>query len=395
MEAFGEVRFFGLLIFLLIPAVILGLRARNQRYYILLSSLIAITAMLQFKHIQLIYLAVYTAWQWVVIRSYLQYRLSLTKEKLAAVGRRAKQLYSLALIASLAPLLISKTAGLFSLSWFGFIGISYLTFRGLQLIIEMHDGLITELRLIDFLCFMLFFASLSSGPIDRSRRFVTEMRQTKTRSQYLDALGEGLYLLAQGMVYKFVLGDSLFLLFEKLRYIDNQWLYGLVYAYVYGLYLFFDFAGYSLMVIGTAYFFGISMPANFNKPFMATDMKDFWNRWHMTLSYWFRDYIFSRLTIRWIKKKRFSSRLQVAIAGYMVNMTVMGIWHGLSIDYIIYGVYHGILLALTEVMQKKWGWYKKHKNEQAVKLVGWLITLQLVMFGFLIFSGELRAIIRR
>ena len=152
--------------------------------------------------------------------------------------------------------------------------------------------------------------------------------------------------------------------------------------------MFFDFAGYSLMAIGTSYFLGIKTPENFNKPFISRDMKEFWDRWHITLSHWFRDFIFSRFMMKSIRKKWFTTRLQGAAAGFIVNMLIMGMWHGISLSYLCYGLYHGCLLAATEVYQKKSKFYKKHKKTVWYQVASWIITLQLVMFGFLIFSGR-------
>ena len=128
-------------------------------------------------------------------------------------------------------------------------------------------------------------------------------------------------------------------------------------------YLFFDFAGYSSMAVGTSYLLGIRTPDNFNRPFLSIDMKDFWNRWHITLSSWFRDFIFTRFMVDSARKKRFKSRLNGAAAGLILNMTIMGIWHGLEPHYIIYGVYHGLILAVTEIYQKKSKFYRNHKDK--------------------------------
>lgn len=106
------------------------------------------------------------------------------------------------------------------------------------------------------------------------------------------------------------------------------------------------------------------------------------------MSHWFRDFLFSRFIIKCTQKRWFSTRLSRASAGFLVNMTVMGMWHGLSVSYLLYGVYHGALLALTEIWQKKSKFYKTHKNHPVYRAVSWFVTMQLVMFGFLIFSGR-------
>ncbi len=126
----------------------------------------------------------------------------------------------------------------------------------------------------------------------------------------------------------------------------------------------FDFAGYSATAVGTSYLLGIKTPDNFNKPFLSVDIKDFWNRWHITLSTWFRDFIFTRFMLDSARKKRFSNRLTGASVGLVLNMLIMGVWHGLEGHYILYGLYHGILLAVVEVYQKKSKFYKKYRNNK-------------------------------
>lgn len=156
--------------------------------------------------------------------------------------------------------------------------------------------------------------------------------------------------------------------------------------------MFFDFAGYSSMAVGTSYLLGIRTPDNFNRPFLSADMKDFWNRWHITLSSWFRDFIFTRFMVDSARKKRFKSRLNGAAVGLIFNMTIMGIWHGLEPHYIIYGVYHGLILAVTEIYQKKSKFYRNHKDKGWYRFGSWFLTLNFVMFGFLIFSGHVSKI---
>ena len=155
------------------------------------------------------------------------------------------------------------------------------------------------------------------------------------------------------------------------------------------MYLYFHFAGYSYMSAGVSYMLGIRMPDNFNRPFLSVDMKDFWGRWHITLSSWFRDFIFTRFMLDSARKKRFKKRLNGAAAGLMLNMAVMGLWHGLKPQYIVYGLYHGLLMAATEIYQKKSGFYRENREKKWYKALSWFVTLNMAMFGFLIFSGYL------
>ena len=263
-----------------------------------------------------------------------------------------------------------------------------MTFKVLQIIFETYDGIIKEpIGLIDYLQFLLFFPTISSGPIDRSRRFVEDIHQTIPREEYVELLGTGLFRLLLGLVYKVVLSGLLYL---AMNHIPNRGLLftTVSYMYLYTFYLFFDFAGYSLMAVGVSNIMGIQTPMNFNKPFLSIDIKDFWNRWHITLSTWLRDFIFSRIVMKSMRHKWFKTRLTTAMVAYMLNMIFMGFWHGLSWSYIIYGVYHGVLMAGFEWYQKKSKFYKKYKQKTAYKVVSWFVTMHLVMIGLLIFSEK-------
>lgn len=286
------------------------------------------------------------------------------------------------------PIIVSRTVSFLHLNFdYGFLGISYITFKIIQIIIEINDGFIDNVFLNDYLSFMIFFPTLSSGPIDRSRRFLNDLYKVKSKNEYLDMLGEGISFIIQGLLYKLVISQ---LIFDKISVITSRYKpsFIILYMYLYGMYLFFDFAGYSLMAVGISRIFGINTPMNFNKPFLAKDMKDFWNRWQISLSHWFRDYVFNRLVFKMFKSKKFKSQLTVAMNAYIVDMSLMGIWHGLTYSYFLYGLYHGIILAITEWIQKKSKVYKANKNSKIFNILSIIITFHLVMFGFFIFSGK-------
>ena len=180
----------------------------------------------------------------------------------------------------------------------GFLGISYITFKAIQVIIEIRDDLIEDMNFTDYLYFLVFFTPFTSGPIDRSRRFTEDANRRYTASEYADLLARGIMLLLVGAVYQKVLGTVFHHYFTPAPLGDGPWWQELGAqvkdAYMYGFYLFFDFAGYSLMAMGASYCFGIKTPRNFRAPFLALDVRDFWDRWHMTLSTWLRDFVFMR-----------------------------------------------------------------------------------------------------
>ena len=286
------------------------------------------------------------------------------------------------------PLVLVKVLAVFKISGLGFLGISYMTFKLIQIIIEIYDGLIEKpMGPLDYVHFLLFFPALSSGPIDRSRRFIEDWQKQRTKDEYLELAGTGLFRLVLGLFYKLVISGMVFQQMTSIRYKDFSFF--VIYMYLYTAYLFFDFAGYSLMAVGASNILGIETPMNFNVPFISVDIKDFWNRWHITLSTWLRDFVFSRIVMRFMRKKIFKKRLTTAMVAYMINMTFMGFWHGITLNYIAYGFYHGILMAAFEWYQKKSKFYKKNKNKTWYKVISWIITMHLVMFGFLIFSGKM------
>ena len=132
---------------------------------------------------------------------------------------------------------------------------------------------------------------------------------------------------------------------------------------------------------------GIQTPVNFNKPFSSPNLKEFWNRWHMSLSFWFRDYVFMRMVFTLMKKKVFKSRITVSNIGYMTLFLLMGIWHGLTWFYIAYGLFHGVAMCINDAWLR---YKKKHKNlpsNWATKALAIFITFNTVCFSFLIFSG--------
>ena len=377
MEFFSGLNFWSLLIILSIPAIFLGIKEKKNKYYILFSSLVFCFLVYSKNINSLIYLVIFLIYEYMLIKLYLRLKIEKNCDRV-----------SIFVILSLVPLVISRILPILEIDYkFGFLGISYITFKVMQILVEIKDNMIKEVNFIDYLSFMIFFPTLSSGPIDRSRRFIKDIEKTISKTEYLDNLGKGIEYILQGLVYKIILSQ---LIFDKINIISEATYTTknlTIYMYLYGFYLFFDFAGYSLMAVGVSKIFGIDTPMNFNKPFLAKDMKDFWNRWHMSLSHWFRDFVFSRLVFAMFKKKIFKSSLTTAMVAYIVNMTLMGVWHGINFSYLLYGLYHGIILAITEYFQKT-KFYKNNKNKKWFEYSSIFITFNLVMFGFFIFSEK-------
>ena len=373
MNYFEGNEFFLLLFAVLLIGFVVNFFEKRKDYYILALSLLFAGAIYGKSRAMMVYLLAFIVYQYFLV--FLAQRIE---------AKRLKPLVFLSIL----PLVINKVFALTSLHLLAFIGISYMSFKTIQIMLEISDGLIKEkVSVKDYLQFLLFFPTVSAGPIDRSRRFLKEINEVMPRKEYLELAGDGVYRIVLGLLYKIVLSTYVYQMLLALNNTGTV-VYSIKYMYLYTLYLFFDFAGYSLMAVGSSNILGIQTPMNFNKPFLSVDIKDFWTRWHITLSTWLRDFVFSRVLMQVIRKKWFKNRLHNATYAYMVNMLVMGFWHGLSVSYIVYGFYHGVLMAGFEVYQKKSNFYKKNKNKNWYKLLSWFVTMNLVMIGFFIFSGE-------
>ena len=373
MNYFEGNEFFLLLFVVLLIGFVVNFFEKRKDYYILVLSLLFTGAIYGKSRAMIVYLLAFVVYQYLIV--FLAQRME---------AKRLKPLVFLSIL----PLVLNKVFALTSLHLLAFIGISYMSFKTIQIMLEISDGLIKEkINIKDYLQFLLFFPTVSAGPIDRSRRFLKEINEVMPRKEYLELAGDGVYRIVLGLLYKVVLSTYVYQMLLALNNTSTV-VYSIKYMYLYTLYLFFDFAGYSLMAVGSSNILGIQTPMNFNKPFLSVDIKDFWTRWHITLSTWLRDFVFSRVLMQVIRKKWFKNRLHNATYAYMVNMLVMGFWHGLSVSYIVYGFYHGVLMAGFEIYQKKSNFYKKNKNKNWYKLLSWFVTMNLVMIGFFIFSGE-------
>ncbi len=379
--------YFILLIILLLPLILRLLEGKRSMWYQnLLTFFFLILSFGGNNKSQGIALIFYIVWQIALVSTFFWFN-----------QKRGQLFFYSAVLLAILPLIIVKVTPLVTggISFIGFLGISYLTFKSVQVVMEIHDGVIKEYKISYFLQFLLFFPTISSGPIDRYRRFVGDLENVPERFEYVGLLGKGIQMIFLGFLYKFILG---YLLGKQLLpFVASAALAErgfsinlLFYMYVYSMYLFFDFAGYSLFAVGTSYLMGYATPVNFNKPFLSVNIKDFWNRWHMSLSFWFRDYVYMRLVFTLIKKKIFKSRVTASYAGYLGLFLLMGAWHGLTWYYLVYGLYHAGLIILTD----RWTRFKR-KHQAKIPSSRWTkflavgLTFHAVCLSFLIFSGFL------
>ncbi|MEM5607301.1 D-alanyl-lipoteichoic acid biosynthesis protein DltB [Bacillus toyonensis] len=384
MTAYGSFYFFAIVGILLIPTIIAGLKGKMLRKYNAVLTLVMIAIIFSDKPKQAIMLAAFIIWQYALIKGY----LILRKQN------NSTFMFCIVVILSILPLILAKIAPFVpELHFIVFAGMSYVTFRAVQMVFEVRDNLIKELSFFNFWEFVLFFPAISSGPIDRYRRFQKDIQKPPSAEEYQKLLYTGLNRIFQGFLYKFIIAHLITTYLVKAVFANQDTLLSnAIFMYATSMQLFFDFAGYSAFVIGISYMMGIKTPENFNKPFLSRNIKDFWNRWHMSLSFWFRDFIYMRFVFFATKKKLIKNRYTISYIGAFLNFFIMGIWHiqGSAVaQYVIYGLYHAALFILFDIFERK---NKKHKfwpNNKFTHVLAIVITFHVVCFGFLIFSGHL------
>ncbi len=235
------------------------------------------------------------------------------------------------------------------------LGISYFIFRSLSYTFDLYKSRCKPaLSLLHYVSYVSFFPELLAGPIDRYKDLGNQIENPpqKLSTEYLNL---GLFFFALGLVKKLLIADRV------AYYSDPLWLdvvhlsafEAWIATFAFSVQIYFDFAGYSLIAIGLGFLLGYKLPQNFNSPYRAKDISDFWRRWHMSLSFWFRDYVFFNiggmsLNARWM--------------ALFVTMALCGFWHGASWPFIVWGAFHGLLLITHHLLRekkKRWkgGWF--------------------------------------
>ncbi len=388
MIPYTDFLYFGISLYALVPALLLGLLRRFWRSWIVIATLFMLAVQyfgasdgIAGPWNGLVLVIGYAILEWLVAIAWLRIR-SRTPNR---------WVFYAAVLLGLLPLLGAKYAGLAGIEYpFAFIGLSYVTFSSLDVLIGIQDGVIKQLNPVRYLAFMLFFPAISSGPIDRYRRFSEDWERKRTPSNVLLDFDGGSPSHLHRIPVQVRAGGSDPAALDGSSRSAGGILQVLSYMYAYTLYLFFDFAGYSCFAVGFSYLLGIRTPENFDRPFLARDIRDFWNRWHMSLSSWFRDHIYNRFIFTALKGRWFRSPQLASSVGYLLTMGLMGLWHGTELHFLVYGLYHGVLLGVTSSLDRRF------KANRLINSPVWswhaasiLLTFHLVAFGLLIFSGRL------
>ncbi|QNK42251.1 D-alanyl-lipoteichoic acid biosynthesis protein DltB [Caproicibacter fermentans] len=367
----------------LVPAIILGIHGRNLKRYGMIISIPALCCIMGISTIHFLQFVLFLVLEMLLILIY--YRSS----KKNGSGKFYKLIFVLSIIPVVSVKIGEHFTAPIGYNLIGFVGISYISFRVWQLLFEIHDGHVQELSILNILYFITFFPTVSSGPIDRYKRFTDDADKTIQRTEYISGyLLVGLKKIFLGIAYKFAIAACIKVYIMDRIPSNITLINAVIYMYAYTFYLFFDFAGYSNFAIGTSYILGIQSPENFNKPFFARNMKEFWDRWHISLSKWFGDYIFSRFVLNTLRSGKIKSKKTAVRIGYLLSMTIMGLWHGFYLFYVLYGLYEGLMLVASDVYVKSKA-YRNFKKAKYYDNVSRAICFQIIAFGMLLFSGYL------
>ena len=327
--------------------------------------------------------------------------------------RKRNALLSVTLIVNLGLLCYFKYLYFFTentnttLSWLGVdyqlpllrvllpFGISFYTFETISYTVDVYRGLIKpEKSFLNYGLFVTFFPKLVAGPIQRAAELLPQLKERPTFK--LDHIAEGLKRILFGLFLKVVLADNISTLVDEgfdnnavvLSAIDVWML-----AFLFGFQIYFDFSAYSHIAVGTARMMGIAIPENFNYPYIASSFKDFWKRWHISLSSWIRDYLYLPLSnVRVIKttgeggigEGLETTSNNAKTKGLFLTWAIMGLWHGANWTFVFWGIYHAIMIFAERKL--------KPLREQIpffnTYLVGWMVTLPLVMLSWIPFRAK-------
>ena len=227
------------------------------------------------------------------------------------------------------------------------IGISFYTFSGMAYLIDVYRGdYLSEKNILNVALYIAFFVKLTAGPIVRGNVFLSQLKHYQ--GIVVDDVLDGIQIFVFGLFKKIVLADHLCVFVDDVFYAPTAYNTGTVILAVvsYSLQIYFDFAGYSDMAVGMARILGFRFDRNFNLPYIATNMSDFWKRWHISLSSWFLDYLYIPLG----GSRKGTCRKYVNL---MIVMLVSGLWHGVGVTFIIWGALHGVASCISNCFEKK------------------------------------------
>jgi alginate O-acetyltransferase complex protein AlgI len=260
------------------------------------------------------------------------------------------------------------------------VGISFFTFQSLSYTIDVYRGKLQPVRnIVDFGFYVSFFPQLVAGPIVRASEFIPQLYTRFSLSKR--EFGYALFLICKGLIKKIIISD-----FIAINFIDRVFdlpssysgFENLMAIYGYGLQIYCDFSGYTDIAIGLGLIMGFRLPVNFNSPYKASSISDFWKRWHISLSRWLKDYLY--ISLGGNRKGKFRTYVNL-----MITMLLGGLWHGAALRFIIWGGLHGIGLVINRIWDSIFG--NKLTSRRFGRAIGVLITFNFVSFCWIFFRA--------
>jgi len=258
------------------------------------------------------------------------------------------------------------------------IGVSFIAFQGLGYVIDVHRGTIEPVDTLDFFTYLFFFPHLVAGPLVRVGEFVPQIHR-RADPREVDA-SRAFLLIASGFVKKVIISSYVFKHVVEPVFANPKGFGGvdnLFAAYGYSVQIFCDFSGYTDIAIGLALLLGIRFPQNFDNPYRAQSIQDFWRRWHMSLSRWLRDYLYIGL----------GGNRQGELRTYVnlfLTMFIGGIWHGANWTFIIWGTIHGGAMVIERFLVSMFG----NPTHPVAKAARWLLTFHVVTLAWVFFNAR-------
>ena len=289
---------------------------------------------------------------------------------------RNKPILITGIVLTVFPLILLKYINPFDALAAG-LGISFFTLQGISFLVDSYKGNAdSNISFLDYAIYMSFFPTISSGPIKRTDEFASELN--KKRAFDYDRVRSGLIKMGIGYVYKLILADGLAravsFVFDYKETLPSgaQILFATI---LFGFQLFFDFAGYSDMALGIGKALGFTFNENFDRPYRAASLTEFWRRWHMSLTSWFKEYVY--IPLGGSRKGALRRDLNI-----MIVWALTGLWHGAGWNYVLWGLWFGVLL----ILEKRFLLNKKG-YEKIPAILRRLLTYAAVLAGWSIFMG--------
>ncbi len=262
------------------------------------------------------------------------------------------------------------------------VGISFYTFQTISYTVDVYRRKVSPVRnIVDFGFYVSFFPQLVAGPIVRAAEFIPQLYRKFSLTQR--EFSHATFLIINGMIKKVIISDYISLNFVD-RVFENPLSYSgfenLLATYGYSVQIYCDFSGYTDMATGLALLLGFRLPLNFNSPYKAVNITDFWHRWHISLSSWLRDYLY--IPLGGNRKGVLRTYLNL-----LITMLLGGLWHGASVRFIIWGAIHGVSLALHKVWASLFPPRRKRSN-RIKRLLSTFFTFHIVCFSWIFFRAD-------